>query len=76
MSVTEVSLLPLNEKLQIMEAIWEDLRDRAQNVDISASDKALLDERRARASRGEAAILDWKEVKNANADHVGGEVED
>jgi putative addiction module component (TIGR02574 family) len=54
----------LNEKLQIMEAIWEDLRDRAQNVDISASDKALLDERRARAANGKAEVLDWDKVKH------------
>jgi hypothetical protein len=59
-----------------MEAIWQDLCSRAESSDIPSRDKALLDERRARASRGEAAILDWDEAKNANADHVRGEVED
>jgi hypothetical protein len=64
MSLAEVAQLPLNQKLQIMEAIWEDLRSRAESFDIPPRDKALLEERRARAARGEAAILDWDEVKH------------
>lgn len=64
MSPAEVSKLSLNQKLLIMEAIWQDLLGRAESLDIPPLDKVLLEGRRARASRGEAAILDWDEVKH------------
>ena len=59
MSVTEISQLPLLEKLQIMEVIWEDLRQRADGIDVSQADRELLDQRRARAETGQSRILDW-----------------
>ena len=65
MSVTDVLQLPLREKLQIMETIWEDLRVRADAVCISQDQKDLLDARRARVASGQAKILDWDSVKNS-----------
>jgi len=65
MSVTEISQLPLLEKLQIMEVIWEDLRQRADGIDVSPADRELLDQRRARAESGESRILDWDSVKGS-----------
>lgn len=62
MSVTEISQLPLLEKLQIMEVIWEDLRQRADGIDVSRADRELLDQRRARAETGQSRILDWDSV--------------
>ncbi|RYD71228.1 MAG: hypothetical protein EOP84_25260, partial [Verrucomicrobiaceae bacterium] len=59
MSTAEVLQLLLREKLQIMEAIWEDFREQAQNVEIPEEQKNLLDSRRARIASGEARILDW-----------------
>jgi hypothetical protein len=47
-----------------MEAIWEDLRDRADGLGISQEHKDLLDKRRARVASGEAKILDWDSVKH------------
>lgn len=44
-SVAEVKQLGLAEKLQIMEAIGEDLRARAEEVPVPAWHKELLDER-------------------------------
>jgi putative addiction module component (TIGR02574 family) len=65
MSATEVLQLPLRERLQIMEAIWEDLRGRADRFGISQDQKDLLDSRRARVGTGEATILDWDSVKHS-----------
>ena len=44
MTVAEVKALPVREKLQIMEAIWEDFRERFEKADISENQKRLLDE--------------------------------
>jgi putative addiction module component (TIGR02574 family) len=63
MSIAEIHQLPIEEKLQIMEALWEDLRDRFERMEVSPAQRALLDERRARVQNGTAKLLDWDAVK-------------
>jgi len=63
MTAEDVKALPIDQKIQIMEAIWEDLRDRFERSEISAAQKELLDERRARVREGKARLLDWDTVK-------------
>ena len=64
MSVTEISHLPLLEKLRIMGMIWADLRQRADRIDVSLAQRELLEGRRARVKSGQSRILDWDSVKN------------
>jgi putative addiction module component (TIGR02574 family) len=64
MTVEDVKRLPLAEKLQIMEAIWEDLKERFEHVDMPDQLKELLDQRRARVQEGSAQLLDWDVVKS------------
>jgi putative addiction module component (TIGR02574 family) len=63
MTTEEVKALPIEQKIQIMEAIWEDLRERFDSLEISDQLKELLDRRRARVEKGEARLLDWDSVK-------------
>jgi putative addiction module component (TIGR02574 family) len=63
MTTEEVKALPIEQKIQIMEAIWEDLRERFDRLEISEQLKELLDPRRARVEKGEARLLDWDSVK-------------
>jgi putative addiction module component (TIGR02574 family) len=65
MTVAEAKAMPIGQKLQIMEAIWEDLRERFESMPVSDEVKALLDERRERVARGESRLLDWDQVKSA-----------
>jgi putative addiction module component (TIGR02574 family) len=65
MTATEVRTLPLLQKVQIIEAIWEDLRDRFEQVELPPRVQALLDERRARVREGSAKVLDWDAVKSS-----------
>lgn len=58
MTVEDVKALPTERKIQIMEAIWEDLRDRFEQMDLPPSKKDLLDRRRARVKEGAARVLD------------------
>lgn len=64
MSITEIRKLPLREKFQIMEALWEDMRDTAEDHEMPAADIALLDSRRAKVHKGEEKLLDWEQVRN------------
>jgi putative addiction module component (TIGR02574 family) len=63
MTAEDVKALPIDRKIQIMEAIWEDFRDRFDRMDVSPQQKELLDRRRARVREGAAQLLDWESVK-------------
>jgi hypothetical protein len=65
MSIAEIVKLPLREKLQIMEAIWEDLRDHADRFEVPLEHRALLDSRRERVATGIASLRDWDTVKHS-----------
>jgi hypothetical protein len=63
MTTEDVRALPIERKIQIMEAIWEDLRERFDRSGISPPQQLLLDRRRARVREGAARLLDWDTVK-------------
>ncbi len=63
MTVSEVKDLPVRQKLQLMEAIWEDLRTVFEESELPESHRDLLDERRRRVKEGDARLLDWDEAK-------------
>ena len=63
MSIAEIHQLPLSEKLQIMEAIWEDLRARAEELPVPDWHKELLDARREAVVAGREPVLDWDDAK-------------
>jgi putative addiction module component (TIGR02574 family) len=65
MSIAEVRQLPLAEKLQIMEAIWEDLRAHAEQVPVPQWHRDLLDERRKAVEEGRERLLDWDSIKDS-----------
>jgi len=63
MSIAEIHQLPIEEKFQIMEALWDDLREHFDRMQIPEAHKALLDERRARVQNDAAKLHDWDTVK-------------
>jgi hypothetical protein len=65
MSIAEVKRLPFAEKLQIMEAIWEDLRAQAERVPVPQWHKDLLDERRKAVAERREELLDWDSIKDS-----------
>ena len=64
MTVAEAKAMPIGQKFQIMEALWEDMRERFESMPVSDEVKSLLDERRSRVVRGESKLLDWDQVKS------------
>lgn len=65
MSITEIKQLPLNEKLQIMEALWEDLRASPDGVPVPDWHKQVLDQRRKALQEGREEVLEWDDVKDS-----------
>ena len=65
MSLAEVTMLSLKEKLQIMEAIWLDLRQHVEVLDIPADHFRILEDRAARVAEGSSILLNWDEVKHS-----------
>ena len=65
MTREKIKQLPTDEKIRIMEVIWEDLRERFEHSEISPAQAALLDDRRNRTYRGEARTLEWDQVKGS-----------
>ena len=63
MTTDEIKRLPIEAKIQIMEALWDDLRERFERAEIPPSVKRLLDERRERVRSGQAQLIDWDSVK-------------
>jgi putative addiction module component (TIGR02574 family) len=64
MTAQEIRDLPIDEKVRIMQAIWEDMRARYEDAPISEEVVHLLKERVARLERGEARLLEWDSVKH------------
>lgn len=65
MTVADIAKLSLREKLQVMEAIWEDLRRKIDTLDVPEEHRQILDERRARVASGESTVLAWDRVKHS-----------
>ena len=63
MSMEEIKALPIEQKIRIMEAIWEDFRERFDRLEITDQQKDLLNRRRGRVREGTAQLLDWESVK-------------
>jgi putative addiction module component (TIGR02574 family) len=64
MTAAEVKELPITEKIQLMEVLWQDLRDRFDQMDLPQAHKDLLDQRRLHVEQGTAKLLDWDTVKS------------
>ena len=63
MTAEEIKALPVDQKIRIMEVIWEDFRDRFDRMEIPQEQKELLDQRRERVREGKVQLLNWDSVK-------------
>jgi hypothetical protein len=55
--------MTLQEKLAIMESIWEDLARLPEAIESPTWHKDLLDERRQRLAEGTSRFTDWETAK-------------
>jgi hypothetical protein len=55
--------MSLQEKLAVMELLWEDLARSPESVESPTWHKDVLDERRQRIAEGNARFEDWEIAK-------------
>ena len=55
--------MTVEEKLQLMEALWDDLSRHADEMEPPAWHGELLAEREAAVARGDEAFEDWETAK-------------
>ena len=60
---TAIKKLSREEKLQVMEAIWEDLSVEEETIESSVWHQEALKESEQRRMAGRENILDWKDAK-------------
>ncbi len=64
MQLADVAKLSLSEKLQIMELIWAELREKSESLEIPERHKSILDSRRSQVASGEMKMHRWDDVKH------------
>ncbi|MBS3809571.1 MAG: addiction module protein [Desulfobacterales bacterium] len=60
----EIKNLSKEEKLRVMEAIWEDLSRDEETVESPDWHRQALQETKGRFNSGEEAAIDWHQAKN------------
>ena len=55
--------MTLQEKLAVMEALWEDIARSPEAFESPTWHKDVLDERRQRIAEGKAQFVDWETTK-------------
>lgn len=64
MTHLEIAKLPLQERLQLMESLWDSLcREPSAKAPIPTWHQQVLDGRLARLDAGEEPLIPWEEAK-------------
>ncbi|MGA2656798.1 MAG: addiction module protein [Verrucomicrobiota bacterium] len=66
----QLDRMTLEEKLRAMEALWDDLCRREEDVPVPQWHKDLLDERERLVQEGKAQFVDWETAKKRIADRT------
>ena len=59
----EIDQMTIQEKLQAMEALWDDLCHHEEAVPVQQWQKDILDEREELIEKGQARFTEWEEAK-------------
>jgi len=59
----DIEKLAPEERLQLIEDLWESLRSQPETVRLTSAQQAELDRRLDELDRGEAQVISWDEVK-------------
>ena len=62
-NLSEIKQLSKEEKLHLIETIWQQLSIDEEQLEVPHSHKEMLEKRAAMAERGEAEFLDWQQAK-------------
>lgn len=63
-TLSEIKQMSKQEKLLLMETIWQQLSVDDDQIEVPESHKKMLEDRASLAERGEAEFLDWERAKS------------
>ena len=61
--VEEILMLPVDERLKVVETIWDSITTESNEVILTESQREELDSRRKAYEEGRMKFLSWEEVK-------------
>ncbi|TVQ04531.1 MAG: hypothetical protein EA359_06000 [Balneolaceae bacterium] len=62
-TLSEIKQMTKEEKLHLMETIWQHLSIDEEQLEVPQSHKKMLEQRAAMAEQGAAEFLDWQQAK-------------
>lgn len=62
-SVADLKMMSLEEKLRLMELIWQDISFEEGQILVPESHKDQLEERAKMVQEGKAEFIDWEKAK-------------
>jgi putative addiction module component (TIGR02574 family) len=66
----EIEQMTLEEKLRVMEALWDNLCRNDESLPVHQWQKDLLDERERLVKDGKAQFVDWETAKKRIAQRI------
>lgn len=67
-NIDDILKLPMDEKLEIMEKIWESIRENDQEIEIPDWHREILEERFQKYKNNVTKGKSWEEVKKTLLD--------
>jgi hypothetical protein len=58
-----IETMTIEEKLEAMEALWNELRPHEDAINVHEWQKQVLDERQRLVEEGESHFIDWEQAK-------------
>ena len=69
-ALIDIDQLTLEEKLRVMEALWEDLCRKESELPVYQWQKDILDSRERLIEEGKAEFEDWETAKKSIAERI------
>lgn len=64
MSIEEIKMLDISERIILVEEIWDSIAKEQENVGLSEYEKEVLDTRLASLKSDPDSLVSWDEIKN------------
>ncbi len=64
MSIDEIKMLDISERIILVEEIWDSIAKEQDNVGLSEYEKSVLDERLASLENNPDTLMSWDEMKD------------
>lgn len=63
-SLSEIKQMSIEEKLHLMDIIWQELSLDEKQIEVPQKHKDMLDKRAEMVKNGDAQFMDWEDAKN------------